>query len=201
MASSCTGSLQTLSPSARCLLHLPPPARKFAYVFVSQSRYLSDCPPPLLLCCCIRVQVLLLKIPGLKAVLGIPDMAKIQAEQAAASGQRSTTTPAVKAPVIPTAVFASRAEAVRAREATASASTDSTGSTGSASAAAQQPAGMTKGNRVKRAGASDSRRKMHAAFSSEPHVASMMVAPVTRSGAYRGFRSVASHSGSISHMC
>jgi hypothetical protein len=90
-------------------------------------------------------QVLVLKIPGLKAALGIPDVAKIQAEQAAAAGQPAPgqSTPAVKTPVIPTTVFASRAEAIRSKD-----SADAPASPGAAPAAPATK--MTKGKRVKR---------------------------------------------------
>lgn len=68
-------------------------------------------------------QVLLLKAPGLKAALGIPDITTIQAEQAAAAGVRPGAggqTAAKAVPVIPATVFSSRAEALRSKGAKAS---------------------------------------------------------------------------------
>ena len=62
-------------------------------------------------------QVLLLRIPGLKAALGIPDMEKIMAAQAASAGSAATVgargVDAIpkQAPVIPAAVFKTRAQA------------------------------------------------------------------------------------------
>jgi len=99
-------------------------------------------------------QVLLLKIPGLKEALGIPDMAKITADQAAAAGQ-SGQPAAVKAPVIPSAVFASRAHALRAQD------VDSP-----AASTAPPAAGMAKGKRVKRS--PQGARKMHIFSTSRP---------------------------------
>ena len=58
-------------------------------------------------------QVLLFRIPGLKAALGIPDVGKIMDQQAAATGLQGSTAAAAKAPpVIPETVFASRADAL-----------------------------------------------------------------------------------------
>ncbi len=110
-------------------------------------------------------QVLVLKIPGLKAALGIPDVAKIQAEQAAASGLPVPgQTPAVKTPVIPTTVFASRAEAIRSKDLAEAPSPASPGASLAAPASK-----MTKGKRVKRS--APSVRKLHsrAAFAAPSH--------------------------------
>lgn len=105
-------------------------------------------------------QVLLLKVPGLKAALGIPDIAKIQAEQATAAGlgQPAGGQAAAKAPpVIPAAVFSSRAEALRHKEHKAA----------SAEASAEAPpaaAPLSKGKKGKRSPPGG--RQMHMASAS-----------------------------------
>jgi len=100
-------------------------------------------------------QVLLLKIPGLKAALGIPDMAKIAADQAAMAGQPLPgQTSEMKPPIIPATVFASRSDAVRAK--------------GELSSPASTPQGAStaKVNRVKRV--VQGTRKMHIFSTSRP---------------------------------
>ena len=96
-------------------------------------------------------QVLLLKLPGLKAALGIPDITKIQAEQAAAAGVRPGAggqTAAKEVPVVPATVFSSRAEALRSKVVKASVEA---GSSGASQAATPPPPGKgpAKGNIAK----------------------------------------------------
>ena len=132
-------------------------------------------------------QVLLLKLPGLKAALGIPDITKIQAEQAAAAGGRPGAggqTAAKAVPVIPATVFSSRAEALRSKDVKASVEA---GSSGAPPAANPPPPGKgpAKGKIAK---PSPPGRQMHtfSSLASSPGRQLHMFAAVPFSAHWRG---------------
>ena len=118
--------------------------------------------------------MLLFKIPGLKAALGIPDMAKIAADQAAKAGQPLPgQTFEKKPPIFPAAVFTSRLDAVRAKGELSTAKGELSAAKGELSSPASTPQGatpqgasMAKVNRVKRV--VQGMRKMHIFSTSRP---------------------------------
>ena len=111
--------------------------------------------------------MLLFKIPGLKAALGIPDMAKIAADQAAKAGQPLPgQTFEKKPPIFPAAVFTSRLDAVRAKGELSAAKGELSSPASTPQSATPQGASMAKVNRVKRV--VQGMRKMHIFSTSRP---------------------------------